>query len=189
MDTREKIVIAAARLFQTKGYSATGINDVLAESKAPKGSLYHYFPQGKIQLAIEAVEYSGMALNANVADDLAREKDAVRAFQGVIAGIVKHFSDGSDFLDISLSIISLEAQRESEALREACEAILNERIALCAAKLESSGFTASEARRLGMLIQILIEGAIVITRTSNDPKALKSVSKALPSLLTKPARH
>ena len=44
---RTRIVEAAARLFQSQGYAGTGLTEILRASKAPKGSLYHYFPNGK----------------------------------------------------------------------------------------------------------------------------------------------
>ncbi len=55
---RLNIVRAAAKLFRKQGYSRTGLNDILAESKAPKGSLYHYFPKGKEQLGEESLRFS-----------------------------------------------------------------------------------------------------------------------------------
>ncbi|GAA3331467.1 hypothetical protein GCM10020331_088170 [Ectobacillus funiculus] len=44
-----------AAFFQLQGYHATGLNQILTESETPKGSLYYHFPNGKEQLAIEAV--------------------------------------------------------------------------------------------------------------------------------------
>jgi TetR/AcrR family transcriptional repressor of lmrAB and yxaGH operons len=183
MNQREKILATAARLFQTKGYSATGINEIIAECGAPKGSLYHYFPQGKVQLAIEAVNYAGEIINRNVANRLAEKADPVKAFQRVVGEIVDHFKNGSDFMDVSLSIISLEAPSEAESLRYACETILNNREAIYRDKLVASGFPISRAKHLSALIQTMIEGAIVSTRTRGNPSALAEVSQYLPILL------
>src|SRR5689334_11959269 len=43
-DTRRIILDTAQRIMAHKGYSAVGINEVLAEAGVPKGSFYHYFP-------------------------------------------------------------------------------------------------------------------------------------------------
>ncbi|MFS8198336.1 TetR/AcrR family transcriptional regulator [Streptomyces sp. CWNU-52B] len=42
-DTRRNILDVAQRIMAHKGYSAVGINEVLAEAGVPKGSFYHYF--------------------------------------------------------------------------------------------------------------------------------------------------
>lgn len=54
--TRERILRAAIRLFQRRGYHGVGLTEILSEAHAPKGSLYHHFPDGKAQLAIAAVQ-------------------------------------------------------------------------------------------------------------------------------------
>ena len=41
---RDRIVETAARLFESQGYAATGINQIIAESKPAKASFYDYFP-------------------------------------------------------------------------------------------------------------------------------------------------
>ncbi|MER6083827.1 TetR/AcrR family transcriptional regulator [Streptomyces sp. NPDC001833] len=42
-DTRRVILDTAQRIMARRGYSAVGINEVLAEAGVPKGSFYHYF--------------------------------------------------------------------------------------------------------------------------------------------------
>ncbi len=42
-DARERIILTAQRLMSHRGYTAVGINEVLAEARVPKGSFYHYF--------------------------------------------------------------------------------------------------------------------------------------------------
>ena len=49
--TRDRIVDASAELFRRQGYNATGVKQIVTEAQAPFGSLYHFFPGGKEQLA------------------------------------------------------------------------------------------------------------------------------------------
>src|SRR5437588_7959739 len=65
-DTRERMVRSAAYLFRERGVSGTAFSDVIAHSGAPRGSIYHHFPGGKLQLAEEAVRYIGDFLGAGV---------------------------------------------------------------------------------------------------------------------------
>jgi TetR/AcrR family transcriptional regulator, lmrAB and yxaGH operons repressor len=186
MTARESILITAARLFQMKGYSATGLNEILSQSGSPKGSLYYYFPQGKLQLATEAVEYAGNIINGHVAEQLAEEPNEVKAFQRVIGNIIQHFNERDPgFDDVSLSMIALESSSEAESLRRACEAIFNKRETLFVDKLVACGYRDADARRLGALMQVLIEGAIIATRTRSDTSVLATVSSYIPDLLIK----
>ena len=59
---RQALVETAMRLFRRQGYASTGLNQILSESQAPKGSLYYYFPGGKEALAVAAVELAGSLL-------------------------------------------------------------------------------------------------------------------------------
>ena len=51
---REQIIQATCFLLEKQGFPATGLNEIVRKSGAPKGSLYHYFPEGKEQLVCEA---------------------------------------------------------------------------------------------------------------------------------------
>ena len=53
--TRERMLEATARLLHQRGYRGVNLNDILTESDAPRGSLYHHFHEGKDQLVQEAM--------------------------------------------------------------------------------------------------------------------------------------
>jgi len=58
--TRERLLEAAISLMRQSGLSGAGINEIVRASGAPKGSVYHFFPDGKQQIAAEALDaYSG----------------------------------------------------------------------------------------------------------------------------------
>jgi len=42
-DTRDNILASGQRLMASKGFSAVGLNEILATAGVPKGSFYHYF--------------------------------------------------------------------------------------------------------------------------------------------------
>lgn len=54
-DARVKAIQTAERLFCVQGYAATGLNQIIQESGAPKGSFYFHFPGGKRELAFEVI--------------------------------------------------------------------------------------------------------------------------------------
>ena len=52
------MVRGAAALFSAKGAGGTSFSEIIAASGAPRGSIYHHFPDGKRQLAEEAVRWT-----------------------------------------------------------------------------------------------------------------------------------
>ena len=50
-DTRDKLLLTAARLFHEQGFAATGIATILREADVRSGSLYHFFPSKDALLA------------------------------------------------------------------------------------------------------------------------------------------
>src|SRR5437870_10745317 len=53
--SRERMLAATETLLRERGLAGAGIQQVVARSGAPIGSLYHFFPGGKTQLVAEAL--------------------------------------------------------------------------------------------------------------------------------------
>ena len=71
---RERMITSTALLIREKGARATSIDDVLAHSGAPRGSVYHHFPGGRDQLLREATDFAGGYIAARIgqSDERAR---------------------------------------------------------------------------------------------------------------------
>src|SRR5262245_34793894 len=63
------------RLFRRQGYASTGLSQIVAESGAPKGSLYHYFPSGKEALGESAIALAGGLMQETLAALAARHRE------------------------------------------------------------------------------------------------------------------
>ncbi|PQM44872.1 3-[(3aS,4S,7aS)-7a-methyl-1,5-dioxo-octahydro-1H-inden-4-yl]propanoyl:CoA ligase [Mycobacterium talmoniae] len=64
--TRNRMIATAAEVLRERGAAGVTIDEVLARSGAPRGSVYHHFPGGKNQLLTEALHYAGDALTASI---------------------------------------------------------------------------------------------------------------------------
>ena len=71
---KDNLVQTAMRLFRRRGYASIGLQEILQESGAPKGSLYHYFPEGKVSLGAAAVDLAGQMINELLTDLANRHK-------------------------------------------------------------------------------------------------------------------
>lgn len=164
---REAIVRAAAVLFRRQGYAATGTAQILAMSGAPRGSLYHYFPEGKEQIAQAAVEHAGGLVTATLARLVEQQPPgaALREYGRLLAGWLGS-SDLQDGCPIATTLLELAptSDRVSAAGRLAFDAW----ISVLEQALVASGAQVDQARRLATLAVAAIEGALVLARTRQD---------------------
>jgi len=182
-DSKEKVLKVASMLFQTKGYNATGLNEILKESGTPKGSLYYYFPNGKEELALEAIKLASESIKANLRIVLAKYSNPIEAFQTIIMNIMEDLKIESKLKGFSISLIALETYLSSETLRQACSDSFSDIQTMYIEKLIQSGFQKEIARSLGIFIQIIIEGAITISVTQKSDEIFLTVSNQIKVLL------
>lgn len=187
--SREKILQAATRLFHLKGYHATGISQILKESGAPKGSLYYYFPEGKEQLAIEAVERFGESIAKNIRENLALDDEISIIFQKHITSIALEFDEVetlSQRVDVlPIGLIATETALVNEALREKCQAIFNLWELLYKDRIIQAGYSEENALLLSRTLSALIEGGITLCLMNKSGEPLLEMIKILPVLFQK----
>ncbi|HEY3503400.1 MAG TPA: TetR/AcrR family transcriptional regulator [Actinocatenispora sp.] len=174
-DTRARVLRTAATLFQTQGYHGTGLNQVLAEAAAPKGSLYFHFPGGKEQLATEAVTQAGGELCRLIETTLADARDPADAVEKVF-GALGHVLAESDYtLGCPVAAVALESA-DTTALRSACGDVYGSWIDVVATFLTRHGLAADAARSTATVTVAAIEGALLLSRTQRDLAPLHAVA-------------
>lgn len=187
IDTRDKFIKTASRLFQLKGYQGTGLNEILRESGAPRGSLYHHFPNGKEELALEAIKFLSENIQKDIKNTLEQFSDPVEAIQVHIEKIAKFITNEEKLQDFSISLLALETYSLSECLRKTCELAFALFENMYVEKLILGGFTEEKAEELSIVIQSMIEGAITLSLTKKSGTPLLAVAKQISVLLSRSA--
>jgi TetR/AcrR family transcriptional repressor of lmrAB and yxaGH operons len=180
---RDQIIETTCNLLESQGYHATGLNQIIAESGSPKGSLYYYFPEGKEELAAEAIARSGRIVERNIRSGLASVKDpasSIASFLGTIARGVESskFSAGGP-----LTTVSLETVNSSERLNLACREAYGWIRDAFNEKLIEGGFSSERAASLATFIVSAIEGGIILSRTNHTGDPLRQVADELRNYL------
>lgn len=183
INTKEKIIQSACRLFETKGYHASGLNEILKESEAPKGSLYYHFPKGKEELAVEAVMLAGANIQKKIFEILETSENPVDALSKNIENIASIIDLEQRPSDISISLIALETYSESEAIRITCEGIFQNLENIYAAHLIRYGIEEKKAHETGQVISMMVEGGITLSLIKKNGDPLRLVAKQIPLLL------
>lgn len=180
-DSRERMVRSAAYLFRERGYSGTGFRDVIAHSGAPRGSIYHHFPGGKVQLAEEAVQYAGEFLNAGIqaAVESGDAASAVDAFVGWWRRVLlkSGFRAGCPVV-----AVTVESHDDAPQLVKASADAFARWEDTLATGLENAGASPDRAARLATLIVAAVEGATILCRAERTLRPLDAVVAELKEL-------
>jgi AcrR family transcriptional regulator len=176
-DVREQMTRSAALLFGERGFSGTGLREVIAHSSTPRGSIYHHFAGGKAELAREAVRHAADEVAGPVAD-AARGGDPVVALHAWL----DHWRaalERSDFhAGSAVLAVAIEPEEQTGA-RAAAAAAFDGWAEAFAATLHGSGVKRKKAARLATLSVAAIEGAVAISRARGDTVALDQVGREL----------
>lgn len=186
MTTRDQILDATGTLLENQGYNATGLNEIVRESGAPKGSLYYYFPQGKDEIVSEAVILSGERVSERIRSHLAEFADAGSALQSFIE-IVAHYVEASGFrAGGPLTIVASETASTNERINLACREAYSMLKMAFQEKLVACGYETAQADRLALVILSAMEGGIMLSRTFHSGDPLRLIARQIPALLACP---
>jgi TetR/AcrR family transcriptional repressor of nem operon len=180
--TRERILRVAERLITDQGYSATSVDQVIAEAGSSKGAFFHHF-SSKTDLAVQLIERyvaadlanldAGLATTAHITDPTAR-----------VVAFLRYYEDGADEL-MSEQSGCLYATVLAE--REFTDSAINDRVAKATRvwrdALADLLRAALAARRPDVDIDVngladhlytTFEGGFILCRTYSVPSAMRA---------------
>jgi AcrR family transcriptional regulator len=176
--TRDRILDSSAELFRRQGYVGTGVKQIVTDAEAPFGSLYHFFPGGKEQLAAETIRSSGQMYIQLFAGIAAEARDVPGAVEQFFAGAAETLRE-TDYADACpIATVALEVASTSEPLRLATAEVFESWIASATAYFAAAGIEEARSRELAITMLSLLEGAFVFCRALRSTEPLTLAGRA-----------
>ncbi len=180
---KDRLTATAAGLFMRQGYHGTGLAQIVAESGAPKGSLYFHFPGGKEALALAAVEAAGARFGVSIEQVLKTNPDPRDALSALSA-MLGHWMEKSRFSEgCPITTVCLELVPHNEPVTVITNVIFTSWQQHWRGHLVHAGFADDEASTVATTIVAALEGAFILARAEQSTRPFVAVSKTLARLL------
>ena len=100
-ETRERILEAAVKVFATKGYHDTKVDDIVSESNTSKGSFYFYFPSKQDIFLALSDTFAGL-LESRLTQAMEKEEHGVQQMDAALQASLGLFSQYRGLAKIAL---------------------------------------------------------------------------------------
>jgi TetR/AcrR family transcriptional repressor of lmrAB and yxaGH operons len=184
-DGRALLLNGARQLLAEKGYAGMELRDVAERGKAPRGSIYHHFPGGKVQLAREAAELEGTTIRDLIERSL--EERGLRQTLAMFGEIFRRrVANHPERIGCPVAAAAL-ARPEDPGLAAVATAAFQSWEQPIAAALRDEGVSARDAETFAGLVVSTVEGALLRARAAGSQEPLDSaiggLERALDALL------
>jgi len=188
-DSRASMVRSAASLIRSRGVSATSLADVLADSGAPRGSIYHHFPDGKRQLAEDAISWTSERVLTHLrAGNPQSPSDVLGRFIAMWRQVV--VTSGAT-AGCVVAGVAIDTGPDDTGVMDVVRATFRSWAAALAEELEAVGVPSQRAKPIALATLAGMEGALILCRAEGNVKPLDDVAEELMRLLPseKPGRR
>ncbi|EBA11078.1 TetR/AcrR family transcriptional regulator [Roseobacter sp. CCS2] len=177
-DTRSRLVIEAGYLFQQKGYHGVGLSQILERAGVPKGSLYHYFPNGKADLALAAADVAATEVLRIIDASFETAKDYQEGVTTFCYKLAKYFDIHEGKIGCPVSATLLGGPDDA-AFRDALKGIFEKWMARITAHAVRLGQPAPDAALNAQRLFLSLEGSWTLARAQRNADVIRN----LPSLV------
>jgi AcrR family transcriptional regulator len=186
-DGRALLLKGARQLLAEKGYAGMELRDVAERGRAPRGSIYHHFPGGKVQLAREAAELEGATIRDLIEASL--DERGLKATLTMFGEIFRRrVADHPERLGCPVAAAALARPEDPELAAAATAAFQSWERPITAA-LRDEGVSAQAAETFAGLVVSTVEGALLRARAAGSQEPLDSAIGGLGQALDRLLGH
>jgi TetR/AcrR family transcriptional repressor of lmrAB and yxaGH operons len=184
-ESRTNMVRSAALLIGAHGVNATSFSEVVADSGAPRGSIYHHFPRGKEQLAEDAVGWTSEQILAHIEASPGESAAAVLDWFIELWRNVALTTKGA--AGCAVAGVAVDTAVDSDIL-ECVRAAFRAWSEALAKRLELAGLAPDRSQRVALTSVAAMEGALIICRAEGSADPVIQVGSELLHLVADPVR-
>jgi TetR/AcrR family transcriptional repressor of lmrAB and yxaGH operons len=181
LGSRERMIEATIALMRGSGFSGAGINDIVRESGAPKGSVYHYFPNGKVQIATEALAAYSQRVMVFIDRALAKKRLPSTKVRALFDAFAQRVEEGDYRKSCAVGTVSLDLDADLENLRVVLGAAFADWATLIARHFDLGDV--QRTKSFAGLLLTAIEGAYVRCRAERSSRPFKEAGVWLAELV------
>ena len=173
------MVGAAVSALQRHGVAGMSFTEVLRDSGAARGAIYHHFPGGKAQLVAEAAAANGADVHANLAGLPGADPVAViTAFLTAVRPVVDASTRGG-----GCAVAAVTVGGEDEDLCAVAAAAFGSWSAALGQRLAAAGVPEAEAADLATTLIAILEGAHVLCRAARSLDPFDRAARTITALI------
>jgi AcrR family transcriptional regulator len=172
---RQDIIPALAEIFRTYGYEGASLTRITEGTGLGKGSLYHFFPGGKEEMATAVLAHIDDWFQHHVYAPLRQPAEPAECLARMFNEVSRYFLSGRKVCLVGMFALGNERDRYAEAV----SAYFRDWAASLAATLERGNVAPDAARGLAEEIVGGIQGALVMARAWQDPPVFARITDAL----------
>ncbi|QHW32271.1 TetR/AcrR family transcriptional regulator [Paenibacillus rhizovicinus] len=168
------VIPLVAEVFRELGYEGASMSKITERTKLSKGSLYHFFPGGKEEMAAEILAHIDNWFVSNVFEPLERDEPHA-AIQNMWREVDAYFRSGQRICLIGAFALDETRDRFASRIR----LYFRRWIDACCAALVRAGASIEAAARLSEETIGRIQGALLLSRALNDETVFERTLTAL----------
>ncbi len=174
LPTKDRLIRAAANLFRTRGYHGVGLNDLLSAANAPKGSLYHHFPNGKSDLAVAAATWASDEMLRLIAASFQTAHDFKDGATTLCFKLAKLFDLTGQWDACPIGSTLFEGP-QNNAFRDHAQHLYDGWIAEVEDHAARLGMRRADAQKAAEELFILIQGGWLLARARRSSDVLRNL--------------
>lgn len=161
---RDEVIPALAEVFREHGFEGTKLSIITKSTGLGKGSLYHFFPGGKEEMADAVLGHVNTWFEEQIFSPLADADEPIEGLHQMLRNVDDYFQSGQRLCIIGVFAIGEACDRLSIPI----SAFFDRWREVLIDTLHSAGLRTKQCEELALEVLVGIQGGLIVSRAVED---------------------